>query len=347
MSLRVTPKIVLRHIYDLLICASIGGFFSALYMNFHIWNHINSFLISCLYGMLIGGGVWKGNEVLGYFIAHKYGWRDQPTKTFVWDIITSLVFSFIWINLCDYFFFKYSLGLEGQGLVDQMITTGVITFLVTVIITSFFYSRAFFKSWRDALIREEKYKAESEKFHHQMLKNQVNPHFLFNSLNTLTSLVEHNPTAAVKFIKKLSDVYRYVLEQRNNEMVTLQEEIDLVNAYIFMQQHRYGDSLMVSINIEHHSWMIPPMSLQMLIENAIKHNTITEENPLSITIEEEGGYLVISNSLKPRRSVDDKTGIGLSNIKSRYEFLTAKPVSYGPENGMHFVVRIPLIEPNS
>lgn len=347
MSLQITPKIILRHIYDLLICAAIGGFFSALYMKFHIWDNINSFLISSLYGMLIGGGIWKGNQLLGYFMAIKYGWRDQPTKTFVWDIITSVVFSFIWINLCDYIFFKYALGLKGNWLVNQMITTGVITFLVTLIITSFFYSKAFFKAWKETLIREAKYKAESERFHHQMLKNQVNPHFLFNSLNTLTSLVEHNPTEAVKFIKKLSDVYRYVLEQRNNEMVTLQEELDLVNSYIFMQQHRYGENFAVTINIEHPSWMIPPMSLQMLLENAIKHNTITEENPLSITIEEKGGYLVVSNSLKPRRSVGDETGIGLSNIKSRYEFLSSKPVLYGPENGLHFVVRIPLIEPNS
>lgn len=347
MSLRVTPKIVLRHIYDLLICAAIGGFISAIFMDFQIWKNFDSFIYSSLYGMLIGGGVWKGNQILGYFVSMKYGWRDQPTKTFVWDIAISALFTFVWINLCDYIFFKYGLGLKGRQFIVQMVSTGLITFLVSLFITSIFYGKAFFLAWKETLVREAKYKAESERFHHQMLKNQVNPHFLFNSLNTLTSLVEHNPKEAVKFIKKLSDVYRYVLEQRNNEMVTLQEELDLVNSYIFMQQHRYGDSLMVSINVEHPSWMIPPMSLQMLLENAIKHNTITEENPLSITIEEEGGYLVISNSLKPRRSVDDNTGIGLSNIKSRYEFLTSKPVSYGPENGMQFVVRIPLIEPNS
>ena len=347
MSLRVTPKIVLRHIYDLLICAAIGGFISAIFMDFQISKHFDSFIYGSLYGMLIGGGVWKGNQILGYLVSMQYGWRDQPTKTFVWDIIISTLYTFIWINLCDYFFYKYAMGFEGRPLLRQMVFTGVITFLVSLFITSIFYGKEFFKSWREAVVREEKYKAESERFHHQMLKNQVNPHFLFNSLNTLTSLVEQSPTEAVKFIKKLSDVYRYVLEQRDNEMVTLQEEIDLVNSYIFMQQHRYGDSLAVTINVEHPSWMIPPMSLQMLLENAIKHNTITEENPLSISIEEQGGYLVISNSLRPRRSVGDETGIGLSNIKSRYEFLTSKPVSYGPENGLHFVVRIPLIEPNS
>jgi len=347
MSLKVTPKIILRHIYDLLICAAIGGFISAIFMDFQIVKYFDSFIYSSLYGMLIGGGVWKGNQILGYFVSMKYGWRDQPTKTFVWDIAISALFTLVWINLCDYVFFKYGLGLKGRQLIIQMVSTGLITFLVSLFITSIFYGKAFFKAWREAVVREEKYKAESDRFHHQMLKNQVNPHFLFNSLNTLTSLVEQEPKEAVKFIKKLSDVYRYVLEQRDNEMVTIQEEIELVKSYVFMQEHRYGKNLMVTIHVEHLSWKIPPMSLQMLLENAIKHNIITEENPLSISIEEQDGYLIISNTLRPRRTVGDETGIGLSNIKSRYEFLTSKPVSYGPENGMQFVVRIPLIEPLS
>ncbi len=346
MSNKTRIQKILRHIYDLLICAAIGGFISAIFMDFQIIKYFGNFIQGSLYGMFIGGGVWKGNEVLGYFVSKKYGWRDQPKKTFIWDIIISALYTFVWINLCDYIFFKYSLGMEGKQLMHQLVFTGLITFLISLFITSIFYSKAFFQSWREAVVREEKYKAESERFHHQMLKNQVNPHFLFNSLNTLTSLVEQNPTEAVKFIKKLSDVYRYVLEQRDNEMVLLQDEIDLVKSYVFMQQHRYGENLMVSINVEHLNWMLPPMSMQMLLENAIKHNTITEESPLLISIEEVNGYLVISNTLKPRRSLGDETGIGLSNIKSRYEFLTSKPVSYGPENGLHFVVRIPLLEPN-
>ena len=141
--------------------------------------------------------------------------------------------------------------MEGLQLYHQMLSTGLITILVSLFITSLFYSKAFFKNWREALTREARYKAESEQFHHQMLKNQVNPHFLFNSLNTLTSLVEQSPKEAVQFIKKLSDVYRYVLEQRNNEMVTLQEELDLLNSYIFMQQHRYGQNFSVTIRVNH------------------------------------------------------------------------------------------------
>jgi len=339
-----TYKTILGHLRDLLICAAIGGLISAIYIDFQIWKHLESFLYSSLYGMLIGGGVWKGNQLLGYHVAMRFGWREQPTKTFVWDIITSSLFTIIWINLCDLIFFKYFLHMEGLQLYHQMLSTGLITILVSLFITSLFYSKAFFKNWREALTREARYKAESEQFHHQMLKNQVNPHFLFNSLNTLTSLVEQSPKEAVQFIKKLSDVYRYVLEQRNNEMVTLQEELDLLNSYIFMQQHRYGQNFSVTIRVNHSNWEIPPMSLQMLVENAIKHNTISEEKPLTIDIEEQDGYLVVSNTLSPRRSVEAENGIGLSNIKARYEFLTSKPMSYGPEEGK-FVVRIPLIEP--
>ena len=345
MSIPFSPKTILRHILDLLICAAIGGLISCFYMDFQIWKYFESFLYSSLYGMAIGGGVWKGNQLLGYLIDKRFGWRDQPVITYKWAIILSILYSVFWINLADYVFYHFYLELEGKQLYRHMLETGLITCMVSFLITSIFYSIAFFKSWREAVVREEQYKAESERFHYQMLKNQVNPHFLFNSLNTLTSLVEQKPQEAVTFIKKLSDVYRYVLEQHDNEMVTLQEEINLVNAYIFMQKHRYGENFSVSIRVEHLSWKIPPMSLQMLIENAIKHNAITENNPLSITIEEQNGYLVVSNSLKPRRSLGNETGIGLSNIKSSYEFLTSKPMTYGPENGMHFVVRIPLIEP--
>ena len=339
-----TYKTILGHLRDLLICAAIGGFISAIFMNFQIWNNINGFIYSSIYGFLIGGGVWKGNQFLGYIIERKFSWREQPTKTFIWDMVVSILYSVIWINLCDYIFFKYFLRLEGIHLIRQMVFTGVITILVSLFITSIFYGKAFFKNWREALTREAKYKAESERFQYQMLKNQVNPHFLFNSLNTLTSLVDQSPKEAVQFIKKLSDVYRYVLEQRNNEMVTLQEELDLLNAYVFMQQHRYGQNFSVTIRVNHASWEIPPMSLQMLVENAIKHNTISEEKPLAIDIEEQDGYLVVSNTLSPRRSMEAENGIGLSNIKARYEFLTSKPMSYGPEEGK-FVVRIPLIEP--
>jgi LytS/YehU family sensor histidine kinase len=213
-----------------------------------------------------------------------------------------------------------------------------ITLVITVILTS----RSFLLNWRQTAIDAEKFKRESTVAKFESLRNQVNPHFLFNSLNALTNLVYEDQDKAAKFIKQLSEVYRYLLETRDLEIVPLSEETRFLDSYLFLQKIRFGEKLKVTVSLDDESCMVAPLVLQMLVENAIKHNEISEEHPLNIRLYLDGDYLVVENSLQKKSTMaGGSPGIGLDNICKRYEFLTEKKVEIHQNN--LFTVRLPRI----
>jgi LytS/YehU family sensor histidine kinase len=208
------------------------------------------------------------------------------------------------------------------------------------------FAREFLKNWKKAIIDSERMKKEQMAAQYESLKNQVNPHFLFNSLNALTNLVYEDRDQAAKFIRELSRVYRYVLDTRSQELVSLKTEMDFVDAYIFLQKIRFDDKLEISIDYEgYEQKMIPPMALQMLLENAIKHNVIAEEQHLKIDFAvNENGMLIVKNNLQKKNiPSEDSSGMGLANIQSRYEFLSDRKVEIvnGPTE---FIVKVPLLD---
>lgn len=177
------------------------------------------------------------------------------------------------------------------------------------------------------------------------LKNQVSPHFLFNSLSILSSLVEIDTKLSVQFINRLSKAYRYILDQRDNEQVSLKTELDFIDSYTFLLNIRFDDRLKVIINVPEaarNRYQIAPLTLQLLVENAVKHNQMSDEDPLTVTIALVGETLRVSNPIQLRPSNGDSTGMGLQNISSRYRLLTDRPVRVGEHNG-DFVVIIPLL----
>ncbi|NTW32456.1 MAG: histidine kinase, partial [Bacteroidetes bacterium] len=188
---------------------------------------------------------------------------------------------------------------------------------------------------------------QSEKLHSQFeaLKSQVNPHFLFNSLNVLSSLVHIDSDLSEKFIDKLAKSYRYVLEQKDNELVLLKTEIEFLHSFAFLMKIRFEDKILWKINVDEtkQQFFIPPLTLQILVENAIKHNIISKDSPLIIEIfNDEEDNLFIRNNYQPHENGTNSTGIGFKNIMNRYIFFTKKPVEYGVKNE-YFVVKIPLI----
>lgn len=176
------------------------------------------------------------------------------------------------------------------------------------------------------------------------LRNQVNPHFLFNSLNTLTYLIPEDPDKAVRFVRQLSKVYRYVLESREARTIPLHEELDFLQSYIFLQKERFGESLQVSIpDLDAcRQCRIVPLALQLLFENAIKHNVISSEKPLRVELLIENDKLVVRNRLQPKNQEMESTGVGLQNIRDRYRLVSeqAVEVSVTPET---FSVALPLL----
>jgi sensor histidine kinase YesM len=197
--------------------------------------------------------------------------------------------------------------------------------------------------WQEALKRAEKFKEEKLMFQYETLKNQINPHFLFNSLNTLSSLVGTNAELAEHFIQKLSMIYRYVLEYREAELIDLQSELTFVNDYFYLQQIRDEDKISLNIDIvEIENYKILPMSLQLLVENALKHNSCTRESPLKILIRQHNDTLEVTNNLQKKLSMDHTAGIGLKNLGERTKFI-AKTELQVIETSSEFKVIVPLI----
>ncbi len=177
------------------------------------------------------------------------------------------------------------------------------------------------------------------------LRNQVNPHFLFNSLNTLIYLIPENADKAVNFVQKMSKVYRYVLESREAQLIPVRDELEFLQAYIFLLKERFGENLQVHlIDLDHNDRAgIVPLSLQMLFENAIKHNVISTEKPLSIEVFFENKRLVVRNNLQRKNQVMDSTGVGMQNIKDRYRMLTDQAVEVIVSQ-QYYTVLLPVVE---
>lgn len=178
----------------------------------------------------------------------------------------------------------------------------------------------------------------------EILKNQINPHFLFNSMNVLSALIHSNPEKAIQFTQQFSKLYRKLLELREDVLISVEKELSFVKNYLFLQKMRFEDSLILNIDIqpENIKAKIPPFALHLLVENAIKHNIISMEKPLNIEITDEGNFLKVVNNLQLKGSPPPGTKIGLSNLQARYELITAEKVTfYAGEK--EYVVRIPLI----
>jgi sensor histidine kinase YesM len=293
-------------------------------------------LSSCVWVFL-----WKGNEALNGLIDLKVSWIETPIKRFVIGLLGILIYTPL-IMLGLFTLFQYLLNLN----FGDIRFTLIISVVITIIISLFLTGREFLLNWRKLELDTVKLRNESLSSRFESLKSQVNPHFLFNSLNTLTNLVYENQDLAAKFIKQLSEVYRYVLDTRDRELVTKEEELKFLDSYLFLQKIRFGENLNVNMDMQQIETLFPPVTLQMLIENAIKHNIISSEQPLRITISSKKGVIEVSNNLQVKRiQKEESAGVGLANISQRYEFLTNKKLEV-VKTDTEFIVRLPIIKPN-
>lgn len=192
------------------------------------------------------------------------------------------------------------------------------------------------------LAEKEQLKQQSLKNELEALKNQINPHFLFNSLNSLNSLIRDNKQATT-FVNKLSFMYRYILQSGSEDLVTLSDELKFLDSYIFLIKTRYRTRFEVSIDIEEQylNKKLPSLALQLLVENAVKHSEISESNPLLVKVYVEDALVVVENPIKPRTTFVDSTGNGLANLEKRYEILMKKNILINDSNKV-FKVKLPL-----
>lgn len=278
-------------------------------------------------------------------------------------IVLSIVVSVVAVGL-SHFLFKYTYRAASIMLdhMDQnsMRTLGPPRFLtslgrtnfgLTVVISiSIFYlilNRKSHLRMRAMEIQAEQLRKENALAQFEALKNQVSPHFLFNSLSILSSLVHIDANLSEKFIDQLSKAYRYILEQKDNETVSLRTEINFINSYAFLLKIRFENKFDVKISLsdlDTDRYRIAPLTLQMLIENSVKHNRMSQKEPLVVTISIKDEHLVVVNPMRPRNEIERaaSTGIGLANIRNRYELLTRSPVQI-EQNEDLFTVKIPLL----
>ncbi|MBN2272770.1 MAG: histidine kinase [Bacteroidales bacterium] len=207
----------------------------------------------------------------------------------------------------------------------------------------FFSIFFFYILWRKSFKKEMDLQKEILKFQYQTLKSQVNPHFLFNSLNTLSSIVYDNPKKADHYIQRLSSIYRYVIENEKTELISLEKEITFVQDFFSLLQERDRDKITMKVDVSHpEKYKILPVSLQLLVENAIKHNAASRENPLEISIRLEDEHIVVSNRVQRKDTLENSTQTGLQNLKERIRLVLNKELICMEDNH-HYIVKVPLI----
>ncbi|MEH6681753.1 MAG: 2TM domain-containing protein [Sediminicola sp.] len=213
-----------------------------------------------------------------------------------------------------------------------------------ILISLVFYGVWYYKSRQENKVKEQKIIAGTASAKFDALKNQLDPHFLFNSLNVLTSLIEEDPAQAQKFTTSLSKVYRYVLEQKNKDLVTVDEELEFAKTYVRLLKMRFEESIIFEIpdRSGDPEAKIIPLSLQLLLENAVKHNVVTSTRPLLIKVYEGNGMLCVTNNLQEKQVVKKSSGVGLANIQERYSILTDKKVIIN-KTGSAFSVMLPML----
>ncbi|NIJ55740.1 sensor histidine kinase [Dyadobacter arcticus] len=303
-----------------------------------IWDNIlESFVMSCV--LSYGGFMFED------YFDRTISWIQFPVKRLVLECLCYFLYvfvaSFIIIFIILYFF-RESFTLRNIPWKD-MVNWTKFPMQISFVITFILISRSFLLEWRKAAIEAEQLKTERFAQQFQSLKDQLNPHFLFNSLNVLSNLVYENADTSARFINKLSKIYRYVLDVQQEELVSLEKELDFAENYLSLQKIRFEESLQYHIDVGQKTGFLPPLSLQLLLENAIKHNIASVEKPLKIEIAMADQVLTVKNNLQLKSSIsEDSTGIGLSNISKRYELLSKERISI-LNDGDSFIVKLPLL----
>lgn len=280
--------------------------------------------------------------VIIYFRRRFPGYRETRKRIIYSSVFILLTYAVV-NQVLKYVHNTYFEHLHDPSVSDldyNVVSLFIIALCVSIYESVFLYDRL-----KQSIIEKEQIKQDHIQSQLEGLKSQVNPHFLFNSLNTLTYIIPEAPDKAVQFVQKLSKVYRYILEIREKKLIPLSEELEFLKAYVFLLKERFGDNLQIDIRLDpmYNQDQIVPLALQILFENAIKHNIISARKPLKIEVfVNEEGHLCVCNNLQKKKQTMNSTRLGLQNIKNRYAFFTDKEVKIIEEE-QYFKVCLPLI----
>ena len=296
---------------------------------------VNSVLVGGIFAIVIGG--------MANILDKKLPWLHFPLRRLIVQVVLTVILVMLIIVIAiPILGLFWNQQITSDVFLSQMFFMMKVTFSFLLVGTLLTNAIMFFKNWKEAAVQQEKLKREQLALQYETLKSQVNPHFLFNNLNSLTSLISTNPDKAIDFVKKLSEVYRYVLDQKDHELVALDIELKFLESYIFLQKIRFETNLNVQIDVESKNYKVIPLSLQMMVENAIKHNEISDRNPLLVHVfSTDDQYLTVENKLQ-KKAGSEGNGSGIQNISDRYEFFTDRKVKISFTSD-RFRISIPLL----
>ncbi len=312
--------------------------------DFSLKNLLLTFLVSATYTF----GIGFGNGIINSLLDKKWDWLEQTNLRVYFGIMAVTLYTVPVVIGINYIVFVWiqKLPIE-KFFTGNMIWAHLFYIILSLGVSSFMHARSFMVNWKQASkqeVTQQKIIAGTANAQFESLKNQIDPHFLFNSLNVLSSLIEENPDNAQRFTTSLSKVYRYVLEQKDKELVSVEEELSFAKTYMNLLKMRFENSLtyeLPTLGINPEAKVVP-LSLQLLLENTVKHNIVSEQKPLNIRIFIKNNYLVVQNDIQKKEILQDRRGVGLQNIISRYAILTERRVLIEQTDAL-FSVQLPIL----
>jgi sensor histidine kinase YesM len=334
-----------------LVCLKIALIFTAFFTiisilsdEFSIRNCMMNFLVSMAYSF----GIGFGNGAINGFLDKKWDWLEQTNLRVGFGILATVLYTIPVVLAIDYFIFVVLQQLPlDQFFNERMVWIHLFYIILSLGVSVFMHARSFMANWKQASkteVTQQRIIAGTANAKFETLKNQIDPHFLFNSLNVLSSLIEENPENAQRFTTSLSKIYRYVLEQKDKELVSVEEELSFAKTYMNLLKMRFENSLFYELpeTTINPDAKVVPLSLQLLLENTVKHNVVSEQRPLHIRIYVEGDYLAIQNDFQKKEVIQSRQGVGLQNIVDRYGIITNRKVLI-EQNEKTFTVKIPIL----
>lgn len=281
------------------------------------------------------------------YLEARVDWSENPLQRFTLQSILFAGVSGVAVSIIRviWVWFRLQLGNNTFMSFQSLLIDFLLLVIVVELTVLLEFSQYLLQKWNTARIEMATFQKEKAQFNLELLRTQINPHFLFNNLNTLSSLIYTSQDKAAEFLRKLSGVYRSILEYRDKEIITLEEELAFFTQYKELLEVRFENMLFFKLHIDA-MWLkknIIPLTLQMLVENAIKHNVLSQNKPLTISIECVDGYVLVENNFQPKELLEYSSGLGLKMIENRFAYLTKQPVVID-KTAAHFLVKIPLID---
>jgi two-component system LytT family sensor kinase len=270
-------------------------------------------------------------------------WESNFIKRLLLEMGAAAIMGAALMGFITYFLNFF--GIYEGSILRHIINNMMILAVINIIFVSVMEGILFYRRWRLEMIKTEQLEKENAIARYEALKNQVNPHFLFNNLNVLSSLIYKDASIAEKFVQEFSKIYRYVLDTSEKIVVELSDELGFIDSYLFLIKIRYSEGILYDIRIDPESMnkYLIPLGLQILVENCVKHNIISKRSPISINIYDDLDFIIVENNINKKQVFDKKEQLGLKNLQSRYSFLSERKPVFKIENDK-FIAKLPLIE---